>query len=248
MNKSSCICLLLSTNSHTSTFIRTRVKVSPEVGGGGVQEQAECRQNKAQLIASLQAELAELRLDILRRRKDNLLEAPQPSSSRRTTEAGRTRASFVEYVSEVCSCKRGSLRILAVCTLAACRLRESSCEGGASVCFQEKNIDGNSQVWPHSSSRNTAILTGSSSSTLGGGGAGGGGGGGGGGVARELSVSSDRQGGGGGRNPRPYSGSRYKYLGELGENSKTARLRMVLTVFIFVGAFFQQTNCCSETR
>jgi len=32
-------------------------------------------------------------------------------------------------------------------------------------------------------------------------------------VARELSVSSDRQGGGGGRNPRPYSGSRYKYLG-----------------------------------
>ena len=103
MNKSSCICLLLSTNSHTSTFIRTRVKVSPEVGGGGVQEQAECRQNKAQLIASLQAELAELRLDILRRRKDNLLEAPQPSSSRRTTEGGRTRASFVEYVSEVCS-------------------------------------------------------------------------------------------------------------------------------------------------
>ena len=81
---------------------------------------------------------------------------------------------------------------------------------------------------------------------MGGGGAGGGGGGGG--VARELSVSSDRQGGGGGRNPRPYSGSRYKYLGELGENSKTARLRMVLTVFIFVGAFFQQTNCCSETR
>ena len=77
------------------------MKVSPEVGGGGVQEQAECRQNKAQLIASLQAELAELRLDILRRRKDNLLEAPQPSSSRRTTEGGRTRASFVEYVSEV---------------------------------------------------------------------------------------------------------------------------------------------------
>ena len=79
------------------------MKVSPEVGGGGVQEQAECRQNKAQLIASLQAELAELRLDILRRRKDNLLEAPQPSSSRKTTEGGRTRASFVEYVSEVCS-------------------------------------------------------------------------------------------------------------------------------------------------
>ena len=79
------------------------MKVSPEVGGGGVPEQAECRQNKAQLIGSLQAELAELRLDILRRRKDNLLEAPQPSSSRRTTEGGRTRASFVEYVSEVCS-------------------------------------------------------------------------------------------------------------------------------------------------
>ena len=96
------------------------MKVSPEVGGG-VQEQPECRQNKAQLIVSLQAELAELRLDIiilififtiiiiiirldiLRRRKDNLLEAPQPSSSRKTTEGGRTRASFVEYVSEVCS-------------------------------------------------------------------------------------------------------------------------------------------------
>ena len=77
------------------------MKVSPEVGGG-VQDQAECRQNKAQLIVSLQAELAELRLDILRKRKDNLLEAPQPST-RKTTEGGRTRASFVEYVSEVCS-------------------------------------------------------------------------------------------------------------------------------------------------
>ena len=42
-----------------------------------------------------------IRLDILRRRKDNLLEAPQSSSSRKTTEGGRTRASFVEYVSEV---------------------------------------------------------------------------------------------------------------------------------------------------
>ena len=104
MNKKRCIAIsvvFISTNSFTSITIRTRVKVSPEVGGG-VQEQAECRQNKAQLIASLQAELGELRLDILRRRKDNLLEAPQPSSSRKTTE-GRTRASFVEYVSEVCS-------------------------------------------------------------------------------------------------------------------------------------------------
>ena len=32
---------------------RTRVKVSPEMGEGGSQEQ-ECRQNKAQLINSLQ--------------------------------------------------------------------------------------------------------------------------------------------------------------------------------------------------
>jgi hypothetical protein len=99
-------------------FIRTRVKVSPEPGGP---EPAEGRQNKAQLMTSLRAELAELRQDVVRRRRDQL-EAPPPAS-RKTTESGRTRASFVEYVSE---------------------------------------------VWPHSSSRNTALLTGSSSSTLGG--------------------------------------------------------------------------------
>ena len=33
---------------------RTRVKVSPEMGEGGSQEQSDCRQNKAQLINSLQ--------------------------------------------------------------------------------------------------------------------------------------------------------------------------------------------------
>ena len=32
-----------------------------------------------------------------------MLEPSQPSSSRKTTEGGRTRASFVEYVSEVVS-------------------------------------------------------------------------------------------------------------------------------------------------
>ena len=92
---------------------------------------------------------------------------------------------------------------------------------GLMGCFsaQGKRIDQSFQVWPHSSGRNTAILTGSSSSTLGGGGVGGVGGG----VARELSVSSERQGGGG-RNPRPYSGSRYKYLGELAENLKNVRV------------------------
>ena len=100
-------------------------------------------------------------------------------------------------------------------------------EGGGGGCFsaQGKRINRSFQVWPHSSGRNTAILTGSSSSTLGGGG--GVGGIGGGGVARELSVSSERQGGGG-RNPRPYSGSRYKYLGELAENLKNVRLRRTL--------------------
>ena len=105
---------------------------------------------------------------MLRKKVSNLLEAP-PAQSRRTTESGRTtRASFVEYVSE---------------------------------------------VWPHSS-KNTAPLTASSSSTLGG-------------VARwadladkvvtlhrELSVSSDKQSTAT-RQPRPFSGSRYKYLGEL---------------------------------
>ena len=56
MNKKRCIAIsvvIISTNSFTSITIRTRVKVSPEVGGGA-QEQAECRQNKAQLINSLQ--------------------------------------------------------------------------------------------------------------------------------------------------------------------------------------------------
>ena len=45
-------------------------------------------------------------------------------------------------------------------------------------------------------------------------------------MARELSVSSERHGGliGGGRHPRPYSGSRYKYLGESSSLSWLARL------------------------
>ena len=51
------------------------------------------------LLLSLHAELSELRVEVLRRRRD-LLEAPQPAS-RKVPEAGRTRTSFVEYVSEV---------------------------------------------------------------------------------------------------------------------------------------------------
>ena len=50
------------------------------------------------LLLSLHAELSELRVEVLRRR--DLLEAPQPAS-RKVPEAGRTRTSFVEYVSEV---------------------------------------------------------------------------------------------------------------------------------------------------
>ena len=85
------------------------------------------------------------------------------------------------------------------------------------------------QVWPHSSSKNTALLTGSSSSTLGG-------------VARspeaphlnsstrELSVSSESKAPSS-RHPRPFSGSRYKYLGEHCTHQPTpgGRVRMAPT-------------------
>ena len=84
-------------------------------------------------------------------------------------------------------------------------------------------------MWPHSSSKNTALLTGSSSSTLGG-------------VARspetlhlnsstrELSVSSESKAPSS-RHPRPFSGSRYKYLGDhcTDHHTTCGRVRKELT-------------------
>ena len=60
-------------------------------------------------------------------------------------------------------------------------------------------------------------------------------------MARELSVSSERQGGGG-RNPRPYSGSRYKYLGEFREKPLKGQVEKGHHLYVN-GSLFQLRGC-----
>jgi len=76
-------------------FIRTREQVSPSPAQGGqlTKPMQDLRQSRAKLLNSLQAEIEDLRQEILKKKSDNLLDVNPARKGQRT--------SFVEYVSEV---------------------------------------------------------------------------------------------------------------------------------------------------